>query len=78
MIISTKHAAAIRHGILLARHVIDEAREFPGDVVAVDPSGVAGYAFRRSLGRQAFGVGRFLRFEGRFVRLVRAHRWPGR
>jgi hypothetical protein len=78
MNLSTKHAAALRRGIILARTVIDEARHFHGDVVAVDPSGVEGYAFRRSLGRQAFGIGRFLRFEGRFVRLVRAHRWPGR
>jgi hypothetical protein len=78
MNLSTKHAGAIRHGILMARAVIREARDFPGDVVAVDPYGVAGYAFRRSLGRQAFGAGRFLRFEGRFVRLVRANRWPGR
>lgn len=77
MTISTKHAAALRAGILGARKVLAEAATYRGDVVAVDPDGVEGYAFRRKLLEGSFGLGRYLTYEGRFVRLRRARIWPG-
>ncbi|WP_284984279.1 hypothetical protein [Arthrobacter sp. efr-133-TYG-118] len=76
MTISTKHAKAIRAGVLQARKVLAEARMYKGDVIAVDPDGVEGYAFRRVLMRYAFEIGRYLTYEGKFVRLVPTRTWP--